>query len=407
MRREHKKLDRTRFRPAALVASAAASLAAFALSLILLTPTSVDYGRLAAVIRERGLSDSADAVQREQAIAELLNSEHLKSALLEADFGSLDTLADEESVTFIENVRERLRVDLGSPDKAGVHTTVLRWTGDESSLAATRLLNVLARRLAARSAGGDVAHFEESYEAARQRARDASQAVVEARHELESVAAEASSAGTRSANMPIPPREHRVSQPVPASLPDQEDWQLLEQQLGDLERRRQMLGDRLMPEHPEMRALDEKIAALRASVGNRSAPVPSYQAQRSSPEPTLAPERRTTDYDALGTRLGKLGQELLVAQAQLESAAEQERSSWQALCTAKTRAVAEIETATVVRAATIGSWQRWLVAALCGLIFGGLVLAIWPSPLATFRTVEEVRAVTHLPVVVVPRGSLN
>jgi hypothetical protein len=168
-----------------------------------------------------------------------------------------------------------------------------------------------------------------------------------------------------------------------------------------------MLGDRLMPEHPEMRALDDKIAALRASLGQRSGPVPTYRDERPSFEPIPAPERQTADYDALGTKLGKLGQQLLVAQAQLESAAEQERSSWQALCTARTRTVAEIETATVVRAAIIGGWQRWLVAVFCGLFSGGLVLAIWPSPLATFRSVEEVRAVTHLPVVVVPRSALN
>src|SRR6201995_4843952 len=81
MRRQQKKLDQNRFRPAALVASAVAGLAACALSLILLSPTAVDYGRPAAVIRERGLSDNADAAQREQSVAELLNAEHLKSAI--------------------------------------------------------------------------------------------------------------------------------------------------------------------------------------------------------------------------------------------------------------------------------------------------------------------------------------
>lgn len=392
---------------AALAAAVAAGLASFCLVWQVLKPAASPQPQLAAVARMRGPSDDTQLAQRELAVAALLSPENLSAAMRDA---GLPTDASETALGHrdsVEKVRERLRIELGAADAAGMQTVAIRWTG-EASPSTARLVNLLARRLAQRLSAPDTASQEAAHNLARQTVREASKALSEARGRLASAVTAAGSVQEPEPASPVPANEDSEA---PHLAPPREAVRdrgfLLGQQLADLESRRQTLSERLMPEHPEMKALDAEIAVLRTRLADQPPPQDAAYVRRTAPEP-IAPSTRASDHQAVTAQIAELADELAAAQAEYESAAAQERVAWQAINARRNGDVTQIEPAVVASVPSAGQpWQRWLIASLCGLMSFALVLAFWPRPRLTFSTVEEVRAVTRLPVVAVSRRSLN
>lgn len=404
MRRESQ-IDGNRFRLTALAASGAAGVVAFVIAISLLIEQSPDRSHLLAVIRGRGLSDGDRLPQQELAIASLLSSENLAAVIQKADFDQNRRRVGSEEL--IEEARSALRVDLGRPDEAGVTAITLRWMA-ENTEAAARLVNLLARQLVSQLQGNNGRAEESSYALAQQALKDASAAVEEARQRFHAALAGAETAAQPLNAPTVAPPRRAIRKAAPPAEAELRRWHYLEQQLSELEGRRATLGDRLMPEHPEMKALDEKIAAIRANLAYQPSPASSNDDAIELEEPTLAPQRPDIRQNPeLLATISQLGAELVDAQSKYESAAERERAAWKTLCAVRGRVVIEVEPAVAGASAKTAGWRMWLVAAICGVLCSGLVFTFWPAPKLTFSTIEEVRSATRLPVIVVGRGSLN
>jgi hypothetical protein len=204
------------------------------------------------------------------------------------------------------------------------------------------------------------------------------------------------------------PESHHSGAPAATALANSEadDTQLVRQRLAELEQRRRLLADRLMPEHPDMKALDEKIDELGAAIAHRPQPA--------APRPqgvATVPTYNQTDEDLDEKRIARshqLWQAVVEVQNRYAAALAHEHECRRGLAATRGQLLAEIESPseavpTVERAA----WRRWLLSTFASLLCGGLVLALWPRHRRTFTSAEEVRAVTRLPVVVVESASLN
>jgi hypothetical protein len=193
---------------------------------------------------------------------------------------------------------------------------------------------------------------------------------------------------------------------APPREPGRDSWLLLEQQLADLEIRRQALSERLMPEHPQMKALDQKMSALRTRLADQPPPTHTPPHSRTAALPPIAALTAASEH-GFTAHIAALADDLAAAQSAYETAAAQERATWQAMNTRAYDGLVELEPATTPPPAVVHGGQYRLIASLCGLMSFALVLAFWPKHRLTFSSVEEVRAVTRLPVVAVSRRSLN
>lgn len=263
------------------------------------------------------------------------------------------------------------------------------------------------RRSAAQASTADVGSYQRRYDAAHADVSAAAEAVDQARQRLDSAVVAATDAA--SAVMEVKPRP-RTDGTDQAAAASPEDVVLLRQQLIDIEAQQQTLAERLTPEHPQMKALDEKLDTLRSALANRSAPhiehlpdVGNDAVDQDAEVPTLAPEKP----ELADTR--QHAQALLAAQQRYAASVQRERACWQELTNAPRRLVAEVEPATsaVLEQKRSLSGYRWLISLMAATLLGGLVTAIWPVPRHTFSSAEEVRAFTRLPVVVIERAALN
>ncbi|MGH7140409.1 MAG: hypothetical protein ACREHD_32140, partial [Pirellulales bacterium] len=135
-----RRFDAKRLGRAALGAAIATGMAAFALVWKLLEPEAVPQTPIAAVAHLRGLVEDTKLGERDILLAALLSPENLRSAIREARLSMGDGEAASANSGFVEKVRDRLRIDLGRTDEAGVQTIAIRWTGPLSPPAA-RLVN--------------------------------------------------------------------------------------------------------------------------------------------------------------------------------------------------------------------------------------------------------------------------
>jgi hypothetical protein len=381
----------------AILAASAAGLAACALVWLLLKPAVVDPAPIAAVIRERGLLDDQRLPPPEAVFATLLSHKRLRQAAHQAGFAASD-------IDAVEKLRRHLRVDVGDADEAGVQTIAVRWTGQPSEQAVL-LVNALARRCLEELAETHRALYESAHAAAECQVSDASRTLSDVRQRL--------AASLARARGRITDERRRVAPAVTPTLapqlaidPERDARLLLSKQLADLESRRLALSDRLMPEHPEMKALDEKIIAVQSRLASR----PYLEADHGPvldvdrTPPVLAPSMEPDENEDTAELAG-ISAELLAAEEKYAAAVEQERSRLKQLGTARSRSLSEMEPArAAIVSAKIG-WQTWFSAALCGLLTSGLVLGVWPVRRTTFSTVEEVGAVTRLPVIALSRAS--
>ena len=376
----------------------AIGLAAFAATWLLLAPATIEPPAPVAVVRRQASGDD----QLEPLVADALRIESLRSLIDET--GLLANGAVDRKSDLADWARRSLRVEIGEVDRAGKQAISIRWVGEPATSGAAQLVNVLARRLADQAPTRDVRSLERQLNQAHAEAAAAERAVARARQQFDAALAAVSSHSQLDAGPPPTP------QPRPAPVPESSDhagWLQSRQQLVELERRREVLAERLMPEHPEMKAIDEKIDVLRSALNNQPTPAPAVaDAFEPAVESPLPAGRASIPELA---QVEQLGREVVAAQQQYDRALAAERTCWKRLAETPTGTLTEIEPAleTPQLAVPRAGWQRWLVSSVAALAFGGLAFVLWPGRQQIFRSVEEVRASTRLPVVVVDRVMLN
>jgi hypothetical protein len=347
----------------------------------------------------------------DQAVARLVSTENLAKTLTEPNLLGRQVDASRAS-DVADRVRESVRVDIRAPDEAGVQEVRIRWVGDPHERIAGRVVTSLCRQLAAGlTATGlgaaDSAETRDRYETARSELIAAETALASARAEFE--AALSAPGGARRREFTPESRKQTIASTPAKALPnvtEADETQLARQRLAELEQRRETLADRLMPEHPDMKALGEKIEDLRSAIARRPAVA-------TPPRAPIAELPIDNGQDAAPdekwiARSGQLWQAVIEAENRYAAALAQEREHRQSLVPPRGRLVAEIDsTRENAPPAARAAWRGWLLSGLTGLLAGGLVLALWPSRRQTFANAEEVRAVTRLPVVVLESASLN
>lgn len=374
-------------------------LAAFAATWLLLAPASDELPSPVAVVRRQAAGDD----QVERLAVELLRSENLRRLMREAELDRDGSSTRNSGLA--EWARSNLRVEFAGTDRAGKQIVSVRWAGEPGAKGAARLVNSLARQLADHPSTTDERSLQRQLDQAHADAIAAERALTHARRQFDEALAAA----------PVDPQYPAAPPPAsvrtPTTAPESSEhaaWFLARQQLAELEQRRETLAERLMPEHPEMRSLDEKIDVLRSSLNNQPTPAPAVA--------DSMPETVTDDVAQAGPvpspeleRVKQLGRKVLAAQERYNAALSVERAYWQRFAQAPGGTLAEIESAveTTQLAGHLLRWRRWLVSLIVAIAFAGLTLAIWPVGRQTFTSVEEVRAGTRLPVVVVDRLMLN
>jgi hypothetical protein len=380
-------------------------MAGFALTWLLVVPPANPPSQPAAKLRVRVGKGDRSELAMDEAVARVVSQENLAETL--AHSGMLAGAKSSVAHDAAEELRERIRVDIRVPDEAGVQEVLIRWAGDPREPLAGRLVKALSRQLAARLATKDPSAPQREYEAARSELSAAAAALTDIRAQFET-ALDALGRAQIDRRALASRQEDTSAEPTvgaPPNVAEADETQLLRQRLLEVEQRRQLLADRLTPEHPEMRALDEKIDELRSAIARR----PETPKQR-RPVVAVAREDRageTPDEQAI-TRRRQLWQATLEAQNRYAAALAQERTCWRSLALARGHLVAEIESTRETGVSVEpAAWRRWLVSLSVALLCVGLIFAAWPRRRQTFASAEEVRAITRLPVVVVQSASLN
>jgi len=379
-------------------------LAAYATVWFLLAPAARIESPPTAVVYQ-AMPESGHATEQvERLVAELLRPESLIRAVEEAGLEAGE-IPSRDPARLAEWARDKVRIDFGATDRTGNKTLVVHWTGEAGTPGAGRLVHTLARRLAV-PPSADLRGLQAQLDAAHAEASAAQHAVALARQRFEQslrFVGHGSAPSGAASTAPVPTRHA-----APAEAADHADWFLARQQLAELENRRQALADRLMPEHPEMKALDEKTDVLRAALNNQ--PTPAVE-----PDVAAAVVENVDRSDAgplppvTAAEIQQLGQAMFAAQDRRDAAIAAERACERRWSAAHSRVVTEIEVVGDTPHVTARPlpWQRWTVATMTAVAIGGLVLATWPDRRRTFHSVEEVRSSTRLPVVVIDRVTLN
>jgi hypothetical protein len=387
----------------ALLASLGASAAALTFAWLLLSLPGDLPPKPFATVRVRAVGDDRGEIAIEQTVADLLRSENLASAVNEAWYAGQ---ANDRviSAAAIEGIRELLRIDLGLVNEAGVQTITIWWTGDPRRHAAARLVNVLARRLATKLPDVQLGPYQAEYIAAQGDVEAAQKAVDEAGRRLEAALTALDDVFALSSTGPSAAGRPDADAAAPTTTLD--DSRLLRQRLVDLEARRQTLAERLMPQHPEMKALDDKIEQLRSALAVRD--VSSFERLPNVVETVTVPARESAFAQAAKAELQASQQAVRLAQANYKTAQLRQRKSLESVVEASRQLMPEIVPAAPIASIryAMSAWKRWLLSATTALLCGGLVIAVWPRPQA-LASAEEVRAVTRLPVFVIESTTLN
>lgn len=389
--------------PSAILTALLAIAAGFAGVWFLYPTVRIGPSRPAATVKLRAVRGDHSSELLERAVAELFRTETLAVALSDVRVAGVPIAIGE----VVEKVREALRADIGSVGVGGMQEVKIRWTGDPQDATALPVVNLLAHQFATTVVNQQLAPYRMAHDAALAELRAAERATNEISQQIDGdlVSLETQPPAVSSSMVSEPKvRADEISAAPGAS--ESQETRFLRQRLIDLESRRQSLLDRLTPEHPEMKTLDEKIEQLRSTLS----------LQHELPQERIARTTTTTlqqaeDTSAMATRAAKLRQTrqaLLAAQARYQTAQTREQSCLQKLVDASTNLVAEIEPAvpnSVVDTAAV-TWRRSLLAGMSALMCGALVIACWPGP-RTLSSAEEVRSVTHLPVVIVECATMN
>lgn len=374
---------------AALVVLALASLAMRA-------GTPTESVAPAAVVRQIGGGDL------EIAAAKLLTIEQLSRALRDSRFPAVQGTAAMALAEAAEQVRPNLRVDLAPGGRGVAPAATIRWIGDPNTPGAVELVNALAHRFSDVQRSDRMAAAEQTRQTAAAKLREATDAVHTAEQHFQRALRDAGSevsvvpGGSAATNQDA----MELSAPGPSAASARRAE--LQSQLDELESQRNLLAERLMPAHPEMRAIDTQIASLRAKLADIAnlettvdGALPPPPAREASPEGTQR-----------GSGILRTWEAVVNARRQHEIAADEERAAWQRLVSSSLGEPIEIIPASLSPPTMPErSWWKSAASTLAAWLAGWLVLMFWPAPTAPLTTAEQVRRATRLPVIAVP--SLN
>lgn len=339
----------------------------------------------------------------EIAAARLLTIEQLSRALRESRFPAVQAIADVSLAEAAEQVRPNLRVDIDPGERGSAPAVTIRWIGDPSTPGAVPLVNWLAQHFNDAPQAERVAAAEQSHQAAATKLREASDAVATAENGFERALADAELPETE--DLPNTRRtiDADAMEPARGSPSGALRQAQLQAQLDELESQRSSLAERLMPAHPEMRALDAQIAAVHAKLGD--VPVPENP-PAAAPAPPAPPHDSPYGSASSFSDIGRQWEAVRTAQRHHDSAAGEERLAWERLTHSRAGRSIEVVPASLARpSGPTVAWWRAAAAGLAGWLAGWIVLVLWPSPTAPLTTTEQVRRATRLPVIAVP--SLN
>ncbi len=340
----------------------------------------------------------------EIAAAQLLTVEQLSRALRESQFPAAQGIADMALAEVAERVRSNLRVDLAPGGRGAPPTATIRWIGDRGTPGAAALMNWLAHHFVDIRQTDRIAAAEQTHRAAAAKLREATEDVRAADQSFQRALADAG----RSEGRDLPATPPTIEEPslesaaaTPAGARPARRAQL-QSQLAELEAQRSALAERLMPAHPEMKALDTQIASLRAKLADTAA----LETPGDVALPPPPAGEASKDAAPHWAGLHRQWQAVATARRQHETALAAERAAWEWLTRSKSGEPVEIVPASPApSAAPEAGWWKSAATGLAAWLAGWLVLVCWPSPTAPLTTAEQVRRATRLPVIAVP--SLN
>ncbi|HEX7447797.1 MAG TPA: hypothetical protein VF306_09650 [Pirellulales bacterium] len=382
--------------PAVAVSFCAALVVLALASLALRTSRPSESVAPAAVVRQIGGGDL------EIAAAKLLTIEQLSRALRESRFPAVQGTAEMTLAEAAEQVRPNLRVDIAPGGRGVTPAATIRWIGDPKTPGAVDLLNGLAHRFSDLQRSDRIAAAEQARQTAAAKLREATDAVHTAEQDFQRAMRNAGSGisvapgGSSATNQDL--LEPSAPGPSAASARQAE----LRSQLAELESQRSVLAERLMPAHPEMRALDAQIALLRAKLADTAdlkttvdAALPPPPAREARPEGAPRDSGIQREWEAV-----------VNARRQYEMAVGEERAAWERLMRCSLGEPVEMIPASPSPPTMPEmSWWKSAASALAAWLAGWLVLVFWPAPTAPLTTAEQVRRATRLPVIALP--SLN
>lgn len=350
----------------------------------------------AAVVRQIGGGDL------EIAAAKLLTIEQLSRALRESQFPAVQGTAEMALAEAAEQVRPNLRVDIAPGGRGVAPAATIRWIGDANTPGAVDLINGLAHRFSDVQRSDRIAVAEQARQMAAAKLREATDSVRTAEQNFQRALANAGSevsvATGGSAATNLDALELSAPAPPAASARQAE----LRAQLGELESQRSLLAERLMPAHPEMRALDTQITLLRAKLAETAAIGTPVDAAL---PPTTAREARREGAPR-DSGIQREWEAVVNARRQYEMAVGEERAAWERLMRGSLGEPVEMIPASLSPPTMPEmSWWKSAASALAAWLAGWLVLVFWPAPTAPLTTAEQVRRATRLPVIALP--SLN
>lgn len=424
---------------ALFIATSCAALAALIVSWLVLAPVKA---RLPVAVPAITLKYSlpAGAEKPPKASEAMLDGGCLERALVAVDYSGARTLGPVALARLAERVRPAIEVEAladDAPEPAGTAAITIRWLADPRIEGAAGLVDALAREWTAKWQTEIIARDEQAAQAASRALATATAKVQKLQTEFDAALTRLDGSGDVLSNAPhavsnsggptlAPAEPPSPAKPIAAArgnaapatarithVASSSRQARLESELEDLEIKRDSLGERYTSSHPEMRALEEQIAEVRAALANTSYPIteeplppPSIastgEPPAEAPRPTVvapsaAPWRRQllTEAQAAWRRLSTA----IVAREGAAQAAGRAQAKL-----AEVRGAAAIERLPAAGPAPVVavSWPLAVLALFAAGCAGWLTLCLWPTAGAVVRDADELRRTTRLPVIVVP-----
>lgn len=425
-------------RPVALcTAASCAALAALIVAWLVLAPVKA---RLPVAVPAVTLKYAlpAEAEKPPQASEALLDGGCLERALVAVDYSGARTLGPVALARLAERVRPAIEVEAladDAPMSAGTAAITIRWLAEPRIDGAVGLVDALAREWTAKWQTEIIARDEQAAQSANRALATATANVHKLQTEFDAALTRLDGSGDVLSSAPhavstggptlAPAEPPSPPKPIAAARGDaapatarithvasSSRQARLESELEDLEIKRDSLGERYTPSHPEMRALEEQIAEVRAALANTFYPLteeplppPNIAA---TGEPAEAPRPTVVAPSAAPWRRQSLT-EAQAAWRRLSTALAARESTAQAASRAQAKLAEVRGAASVERLPAAGpapvveiSWPLAVLALFAAGCAGWLTLCLWPTTGAVVRDADELRRTTRLPVIVVP-----
>lgn len=306
----------------------------------------------------------------------------------------------------VERWRKELRVDIEPGEERRPWSIFIR-VGSSTSPQAAQIANAVAEQYCRSRRAAAAAEQRQSLRQAQTEAAKAQKTSAAIRSQLESqIDALRQAAGSMAAASPARGEDnvHGEQQSVQRAELAQRREELAAS-ITELEARKAALLERLMPAHPDVRAIDGEIAAARGSLERLPPDEPSPDdGFPALPEPPLAagelpPDAAKKLAESL-EEIHKLRRALSHAEANLERAELAERRAWQRIVEVDLSQVASMKPAIAAAPRPLANeWPLALLSGAVGALVAWLLGARGGSDADTFGDAEELEETLGFPVV--------